>query len=115
MPIYEYKCSDCGLIHEIIQKFSDAPITQCPSCKGLLKKMISNTSFILKGSGWYVTDHPSEDRKKDMISSKPEVSPAATPVAATVAATASAPATDSTSIEKSSQSSQSSNKEAVST
>lgn len=66
MPIYEYKCNDCEQTHEIIQKFSDDPITICPKCKGLLKKIISNTSFVLKGSGWYVTDYPSAERKKAM-------------------------------------------------
>ncbi|MBF0472695.1 MAG: zinc ribbon domain-containing protein [Nitrospirae bacterium] len=98
MPIYEYKCCGCGKIHEIIQKFSDAPITECPSCKGMLKKMISNTSFVLKGSGWYVTDYPSADRKRDMTTSSPSVPPVSTPSDAP----ASAPAVESTSKEKSS-------------
>ncbi|MFA5353044.1 MAG: FmdB family zinc ribbon protein [Thermodesulfovibrionales bacterium] len=63
MPIYEYECIQCGKNHEIIQKFSDAPIEKCPDCGGQLKKLISNTSFVLKGTGWYVTDYASKDKK----------------------------------------------------
>ncbi|MDA8086133.1 MAG: transcriptional regulator [Nitrospiraceae bacterium] len=57
MPIYEYICESCGARHEAFQKFSDPLLTQCPKCKGKLKKLISNTSFVLKGTGWYVTDY----------------------------------------------------------
>ncbi|MFO0753422.1 MAG: FmdB family zinc ribbon protein [Thermodesulfovibrionales bacterium] len=64
MPIYEYSCLQCGKRHEIMQKFSDAPLAECPDCGGEMKKLISNTSFVLKGTGWYVTDYGSSDRKK---------------------------------------------------
>ena len=57
MPIYEYKCKNCGEIEEALQKFEDEPITTCKSCSGALKKIISQNSFQLKGSGWYVTDY----------------------------------------------------------
>lgn len=70
MPIYEYKCRDCGSHHEFIQKFSDAPKKKCPECGGRLEKLISNTSFVLKGSGWYVTDYASGDRKTKMDAEK---------------------------------------------
>ena len=63
MPIYEYKCKSCGKHHEIMQKITDAPLTVCPDCGGKMKKQISNTSFVLKGTGWYATDYAS-DRKK---------------------------------------------------
>ncbi len=53
-----------------MQKFSDTPLTVCPACGGKLKKLISNTSFVLKGSGWYVTDYASGDRKRAMESEK---------------------------------------------
>ena len=53
MPMYEYQCSACGHQFELRQKFSDAPATECPSCGGDVKKMISNTAFTLKGGGWY--------------------------------------------------------------
>ncbi len=64
MPIYEYACDACGQHHEIMQKISDQPLTQCPSCGGTMRKMISNTSFVLKGSGWYKTDYAAA-RKED--------------------------------------------------
>jgi putative FmdB family regulatory protein len=57
MPIYEYRCDKCGKEFEAWQKFSDAPIETCESCGGHASKMISQSSFILKGSGWYVTDY----------------------------------------------------------
>jgi len=57
MPIYEYKCSSCGHKKEVLQKMSDAPLTQCPACaKPTLTKLISAAGFQLKGSGWYATD-----------------------------------------------------------
>ncbi|HEX8947928.1 MAG TPA: FmdB family zinc ribbon protein [Dissulfurispiraceae bacterium] len=70
MPIYEYECLKCGKTHEVIQKFSDAPLTVCPECKGRLKKLISPSTFVLKGSGWYVTDYASPDRKRAKESEK---------------------------------------------
>ena len=57
MPIYEYRCEKCGHHFEVIQKFSDEPLRICTSCKGRLTKLISQTSFQFKGSGWYVTDY----------------------------------------------------------
>ena len=57
MPIYEYRCAACGHEIEALQKLSDAPLTQCPSChKPELKKLLSAAGFQLKGSGWYATD-----------------------------------------------------------
>jgi putative FmdB family regulatory protein len=57
MPIYEYHCESCGADLEKIRKFSDPPLTDCPSCgKASLKKLVSASSFRLKGSGWYETD-----------------------------------------------------------
>ena len=54
MPIYEYKCEECGHELEEMQKFSDDPLTKCPKCgKEALKKVISLSAFHLKGSGWY--------------------------------------------------------------
>ncbi|MBI4763574.1 MAG: zinc ribbon domain-containing protein [Deltaproteobacteria bacterium] len=57
MPVYEYECQQCKQVTEAMQKFSDAPLTQCPRCSGQLRKMISQSAFHLKGSGWYVTDY----------------------------------------------------------
>src|SRR5512139_1570206 len=70
MPIYEYECLRCGTHHEVMQKFSDDPLHFCPECGGETKKLISHTSFVLKGSGWYVTDYASGDRKKAMETEK---------------------------------------------
>ncbi len=57
MPIYEYRCNDCGHEMEAIQKMSDDPMKNCPICKeSSLKKLISAAGFRLKGSGWYETD-----------------------------------------------------------
>jgi len=75
MPIYEYECQQCDQVTEAMQKFSDAPITQCPRCKGNLKKMISHSSFHLKGSGWYVTDYA---RKGDSTPLEKKEKPAET-------------------------------------
>ncbi|MGA2955987.1 MAG: FmdB family zinc ribbon protein [Thermodesulfobacteriota bacterium] len=57
MPIYEYRCNNCGRIIEVMQKFSDKPLTRCPACSGRITRLISNCSFHLKGTGWYVTDY----------------------------------------------------------
>lgn len=57
MPLYEYQCTACGKIEEVIQKFSDAPLSTCRHCSGKLNKLISQSSFHLKGTGWYVTDY----------------------------------------------------------
>ena len=62
MPIYEYRCAQCGTIVEAIQKFSDRPLTTCTKCSGKLQKLISQSSFHLKGSGWYVTDYANKSK-----------------------------------------------------
>jgi putative FmdB family regulatory protein len=57
MPIYEYKCAECGFQEEFLQKHSDPQLTVCPSCgKETFKKLLSAAGFQLKGSGWYATD-----------------------------------------------------------
>jgi putative FmdB family regulatory protein len=56
MPIYEYQCEKCGEF-EITQRITEPPLKKCPTCKRKVRKLISNTSFQLKGSGWYVTDY----------------------------------------------------------
>ena len=57
MPIYEYRCLDCGHQFELMQKFSDPPAETCTSCSGTVQKLISRSAFHLKGGGWYVTDY----------------------------------------------------------
>jgi putative FmdB family regulatory protein len=57
MPIYEYRCADCGAHVEKMQKISDEPLKVCESCGGRMEKQISRSGFQFKGSGWYVTDY----------------------------------------------------------
>lgn len=64
MPIYEYECIDCGKKFEVMQRFNDRPLETCSHCGGHLHKLISHSSFILKGNGWYVTDYARSERKK---------------------------------------------------
>ncbi|TFW17609.1 zinc ribbon domain-containing protein [Massilia arenosa] len=57
MPIYAYRCDDCGFAKDVLQKISDAPLTLCESCgKPSFRKQLSAPGFQLKGTGWYVTD-----------------------------------------------------------
>lgn len=56
MPIYEYRCEHCGDFEEM-QRISDPALERCPKCRRKVRRLISNTSFQLKGSGWYVTDY----------------------------------------------------------
>ena len=60
MPFYEYECTKCNHHTEVLQKISDPPITKCEKCNGRMKKLISQSTFHLKGSGWYVTDYASK-------------------------------------------------------
>jgi putative FmdB family regulatory protein len=64
MPIYEYQCQKCGHHLEKRQSINDKPLTRCPICKGKLEKQWSQTSFQLKGSGWYVTDYAGKKEEK---------------------------------------------------
>ncbi len=57
MPLYEYKCDTCGATFEIIQRFSDPPVTACRQCGGPVHKVLSAPAIQFKGSGWYVTDY----------------------------------------------------------
>jgi len=72
MPVYEYRCVRCDEEFEVTQRITDEPLSTCEVCGGELKRLISNTSFVLKGSGWYVTDYPSPERKKAMENKKGE-------------------------------------------
>ncbi len=57
MPIYEYECSTCGKQFEVFQKITEEPLTKCKFCEGRVRRLISQCSFQLKGTGWYVTDY----------------------------------------------------------
>ena len=57
MPIYAYRCEECGFAKDVLQKISDPQLTECPSCgKSTFKKQVTAAGFQLKGTGWYVTD-----------------------------------------------------------
>lgn len=77
MPIYEYQCDSCGSQRELILKHGEVARPTCASCRKRMRRVISKTAFILKGSGWYVTDYPSDARKKGMEGEKPAPAPAA--------------------------------------
>lgn len=69
MPIYEYECEQCGRVEEVFQKISDKPLRRCQHCSGKVHKLVSQSSFHLKGSGWYVTDYAKKSNSKQK---KPE-------------------------------------------
>ena len=109
MPIYAYKCESCGYAKDVLQKMSDAPLTDCPQCgTSSFKKQLTAAGFQLKGSGWYVTDFrggpngaaaakPTEDQASSQPAADSSPSAGATsaaPAAPAVAAVSSAPATD---------------------
>jgi putative FmdB family regulatory protein len=57
VPIYEYQCTKCGEIFEAFQKITDEPLSQCKFCNAKVEKLFSQSTFQLKGSGWYLTDY----------------------------------------------------------
>ena len=72
MPIYEYKCQNCGHYFEILQRISEEPLSTCPECKkNALKKLVSAPNFRLKGQGWYETDFK-KDNQKNLAGDKEE-------------------------------------------
>ncbi len=77
MPIYEYECTKCGNIAEALQKFSDKPLTRCRHCKGKLTKLVSQSTFHLKGSGWYATDYANKSKSSAKPSEKEKQSKSA--------------------------------------
>lgn len=91
MPIYAYRCDACGHGRDVLQKMSDAPLTDCPSCgtAGTFKKQLTAAGFQLKGLGWYVTDF----RGGNGSTSAPAAAPAGDAAPAAPAAAPAAPAT----------------------
>lgn len=77
MPVYEYECKECEKVFEVQQRIADEPLKQCPDCDGEIKKLMSMSSFQLKGGGWYADGYASPSEK---AGSKPE-KPAAAPCA----------------------------------
>ncbi|MEN5180573.1 FmdB family zinc ribbon protein [Comamonas odontotermitis] len=100
MPIYAYKCSACGFAKDVLQKISDAPLTECPECKqASFSKQLTAPGFQLKGTGWYATDFSGKKSSSDAggasSSSDSKAAPAAAPAPAP--APAAAPATSTSS------------------
>jgi len=77
MPIYEYECTQCGKIEEVLQKISDKPFTKCRSCAGKLHKLVSQSTFHLKGTGWYATDYANKPESSAKPSKKNQQSKSA--------------------------------------
>jgi len=111
MPIYAYKCSACGFAKDVLQKMSDAPLSECPACgASAFSKQLTAAGFQLKGSGWYVTDFRDGGKKTDAEKSSagspsadgatanpadaPAATPAPSPAPAPVAAASPAPSAD---------------------
>ncbi len=92
MPTYSYKCEECGISFERIQRFSDDPLTTCPECNGPVHRVICPVGIVFKGSGFYVTDHRNNSTatlpgtKKHTDDSKPAEAPSAEPAAAPASA-----------------------------
>lgn len=70
MPTYEYECRACHRTFEVRQRISAPALETCDACGGAVRRLLSPAPFILKGGGWYVTDYPSESRKKALASEK---------------------------------------------
>lgn len=86
MPTYAYACKDCDHAFDIVQSFSDSSLTECPECKGALRKKFNSVGVVFKGSGFYRTD--SRDAKGSTVSAAPAAStPAPSAAPATAAAT----------------------------
>ena len=85
MPIYEYECDKCGAHLEVLQKVSDKPLSRCSKCRGKVRKVVSRSSFQLKGDGWYLTDYSRKDSgsKNEKTETKSESSSTATACAPT--------------------------------
>ncbi|MFQ5672525.1 MAG: FmdB family zinc ribbon protein [Nitrospinales bacterium] len=83
MPIYEYECQKCGVVFEMMQAVSAKPLKTCMGAgcngraNGKVRRLVSAAGFILKGSGWYATDYPSESRKKGIEADSKAASPQA--------------------------------------
>jgi putative FmdB family regulatory protein len=91
MPIYAYKCESCGFAKDVLQKISDAPLSDCPSCgKPDFRKQVTAAGFQLKGSGWYVTDF--RGGSTPATGTAPSSGESSAPASAAPASTESAPA-----------------------
>lgn len=94
MPTYQYRCAECGRELEVVQKFTDASLTECPSCEGDLRKVFNAVGVVFKGSGFYATDNRTKGAgaAAKPAADAPASSPAAAPAGAATAAAKEAPA-----------------------
>jgi putative FmdB family regulatory protein len=99
MPLYEYRCEGCSETFEVLQKFSDPPLTEHPGCGGAVTRLISAPTFQFKGTGWYVTDYAKghdragrngngNGKDKDKAGAKPAETTASKPAESKPAGTA---------------------------
>jgi len=102
VPTYDYRCDRCERTFEVRQRISEAPLTTCDRCGGPIRRLLAAAPFILKGGGWYVTDYPSEGRKKGIEAEKGASSTSASP--STPSSTSSTTTTSSDSSSSSSSS-----------
>jgi putative FmdB family regulatory protein len=107
VPTYEYECPQCPRVFEVRQRISEPSLTTCDRCGGSIHRLLSATPFILKGGGWYVTDYPSEARKKAVSSESGAKSPTTSEAKSSTDGTT-APSSSSTGTSGSSESSSSS-------
>lgn len=77
MPVYEYECKECEKVFEVQQRIADEPLKQCPNCDGEVKKLMSMSSFQLKGGGWYADGYSSTPGKGGAAPEKPAAAPCA--------------------------------------
>jgi putative FmdB family regulatory protein len=89
MPIYEYRCQSCGREFEEWQKITESPVEICQTCGGKTSRLISSSSFILKGTGWYVTDYARKDGSSSPSHSPSKKGPSSEAACATPASSAS--------------------------
>jgi putative FmdB family regulatory protein len=103
MPLYEYKCEQCGSVFEKMQRFSDAPLTQHENCGGAVVRLLSAPALQFKGSGWYITDYSRSggEKKADaQPGEKTDSKPAAKTSESTISSSSSSSGSTSTSSEK---------------
>lgn len=89
MPIYAYKCESCGFIKDVLQKMSDAQLSECPGCgASTFRKQLTSAGFQLKGSGWYTTDFKGAGTAKPSAAEAPTSAAPATVIKPAEAASA---------------------------
>ena len=95
MPTYEYACTDCGEPLEVVQKFTDEPLTECPACQGRLRKVFNSVGIVFKGSGFYRTD--SRDSGSKTKTSSDVATPSSASSTSSSSSSSSTPSTSPTS------------------